>query len=128
MLASVAAGAVNGAVLLTGAGVGHIALLAAAKEALGNRDCLSHPGQGQGGPGTSNSWHRPQDFPHLETHQRSHNPDCRVVIDAVVTFPHQDTALLLPHVQDPRQVCICRPLPATHLAPLTGDDPVVDPR
>lgn len=34
VLASVAAGAVNGAVLLTSAGVGHIALLAAAKEAL----------------------------------------------------------------------------------------------
>lgn len=34
VLASVAAGAVNGAVLLTGAGVGHITLLAAAKEAL----------------------------------------------------------------------------------------------
>lgn len=37
VLASVAAGAVNGAVLLTGAGVGHVTLLAAAKEALGNR-------------------------------------------------------------------------------------------
>lgn len=34
VLASVAAGSVNGAVLLTGAGVGHIALLAAAEEAL----------------------------------------------------------------------------------------------
>lgn len=72
--------------------------------------------------------YQPQDFPHLETHQRSHNPDCRVVIDVVVTFSHQDKVLLLPHVQDPHQVCICRPVPATHLAPLTGDDPVVDPR
>lgn len=45
MLASVTAGAVDGAVLLTGAGVGHITLLAAAEEALGNGDCLSHPGQ-----------------------------------------------------------------------------------
>jgi hypothetical protein len=43
MLASVAAGSVNGAVLLTRAGVGHITLLAAAEEALGNRNCLSHP-------------------------------------------------------------------------------------
>lgn len=45
-----------------------------------------------------------------------------------VTFPHQDKVLLLPHIQDPHQVCICRPVPATHLAPLTGDDPIVDPR
>jgi len=43
VLASVAAGSVNGAVLLTGAGVGHIALLAAAEEALRNKNCLSHP-------------------------------------------------------------------------------------
>lgn len=43
MLASVAAGSVNGAVLLTSAGVGHITLLAAAEEALGNKNCLSQP-------------------------------------------------------------------------------------
>lgn len=35
VLASVTARAVNGAVLLTGAGVGHVALLAPAEEALG---------------------------------------------------------------------------------------------
>lgn len=45
VLASVAAGSVYGAVLLTGAGVGHVTLLAAAEEALGDRDCLSQPCQ-----------------------------------------------------------------------------------
>lgn len=55
------------------------------------------------------------------------SPHCIIVIDPAATFPHQDKVLLR-RAHDPHQVCVCRPSPATHLAPLTGDNPVVDPR
>lgn len=70
VLAPVSTGAVDGAVLLTGAGVGHITLLAAAEEALGSRDCLSHPGHAQGAlvPGLSTSGTPPTPPPQPPLH------------------------------------------------------------
>lgn len=88
MLASVAAGSVNGAVLLTRAGVSHITLLAAAEEALGNRNCfipLLLSLRWSWGPPIHVHWS--QEFLHPSN---SPNLLCIIVMDLVVTFLHRD--------------------------------------
>lgn len=86
VLASVAARAVNGAVLLTGAGVGHVAVLAPAEEALGRagRHQAADLGQARPRPGTSG---RPT------PHDRSLFSPLVLGVTAVcpgITYPAQD--------------------------------------